>query len=90
MTFPSPGDLTDPGIKPEFPVSHALQAVSLPAEPSRKLILDESDFFPFFFGKTLCFITLPNLTTEHMSQINILIYICVLILILGEYRYTQT
>ena len=30
LPFPSPGDLPDPGIKPESPV---LQADSLPAEP---------------------------------------------------------
>ena len=28
--FPSPGDLPDPGIKPESPVSPALQVGSLP------------------------------------------------------------
>ena len=31
--FPSPGDLMDPEIKPEFP---ALQADSLPSEPLEK------------------------------------------------------
>ena len=34
--FPSPGDLPDPGIKPESP---ALQADSLPSEPPREPIL---------------------------------------------------
>ena len=33
-----PGDLPDPGIKPMSPVSAALQADSLPAEPSGKPI----------------------------------------------------
>ena len=33
LLFPSPGDLSDPGIKP---VSPAFQADSLPAEPSGK------------------------------------------------------
>ena len=33
LPFPSPGDLPDPGIKPGSP---ALQAVSLPSEPSGK------------------------------------------------------
>ena len=37
LPFPSPGDLPDPGIKPQSPVSPALQADSLPAEPSGKL-----------------------------------------------------
>ena len=32
-TFPSPGDLPDPGIKPISPGSPALQADSLPSEP---------------------------------------------------------
>ena len=31
--FPSAGDLLDPGVKPASPVSPALQADSLPAEP---------------------------------------------------------
>ena len=35
---PPPGDLPDPGIKPMSPVSPALQADSLPAEPSGKPI----------------------------------------------------
>ena len=34
--FPPPGDLPDPGIKTMSPVSRALQADSLPAEPSGK------------------------------------------------------
>ena len=34
--FLSPGDLPDPGIEPMSPVSPALQADSLPAEPSGK------------------------------------------------------
>jgi len=33
LTFPSPGDLPNPGIKPMSP---ALQADSLPSEPPRK------------------------------------------------------
>jgi len=32
LPFPSPGDLPNPQIEPESPVSPALQAVSLPAE----------------------------------------------------------
>ncbi|CAM9903543.1 unnamed protein product [Rangifer tarandus platyrhynchus] len=34
--FPSPGDLPHLGIKPESPLPSALQADSLPAEPSGK------------------------------------------------------
>ena len=33
LSFPSPGDLPDPGIEPESP---ALQADSLPTEPQEK------------------------------------------------------
>ena len=33
LSFPSPGDLPDPGIKPRSP---ALQANSLPSEPLEK------------------------------------------------------
>ena len=36
LPFPSPGDLSDPGIEPKSPVSLALPADSLPAEPSEK------------------------------------------------------
>ena len=36
LSFSSPGDLSDPGIEPMFPVSPALQADSLPTEPSGK------------------------------------------------------
>ena len=38
LPFPSPGDLPHLGIEPPSPVSPALQADSLPAEPSGKLI----------------------------------------------------
>ena len=37
LPFPPPGDLPDQGIEPASPVSPALQADSLPAEPSGKL-----------------------------------------------------
>ena len=33
LPFPSPGDLTNPGVKPASPVSPALQAGSLPTQP---------------------------------------------------------
>ena len=33
LPFPPPGDLLDPGIEPESPVSPTLQADSLTAEP---------------------------------------------------------
>ena len=37
--FPPPGDLSDPQIEPTSPVSPALQADSLPTEPSGKPII---------------------------------------------------
>ena len=36
LPFSPPGGLPDPGIEPTTPVSAALQADSLPAEPLRK------------------------------------------------------
>ena len=36
VAFPSPGDLSDPGIKPYSLASSALSGSSLPAEPSEK------------------------------------------------------
>ena len=36
VAYPPPRDLPDPGIEPLSPVSPALQANSLPAEPSGK------------------------------------------------------
>ena len=41
LPFPSPGDLPDPGMEPTSPVSPALQADSLPAEPLGKPRLRE-------------------------------------------------
>ena len=38
LPFPLPGDLPDPRIKPTSPLSPALQADSLPKEPSGKPI----------------------------------------------------
>ena len=36
LPYPSPGDHPDPGIEPVSPMSSALQADSLPTEPSGK------------------------------------------------------
>ena len=41
LPCPPPGDLPDPGTEPESPASPALQADSLPAEPSGKPTLDQ-------------------------------------------------
>ena len=46
LPFPSPGDLPDTGIEPASPVSRALQANSLPAEPLRKGSPVNPAFFP--------------------------------------------
>ena len=48
LPFPSPGDLSDPGIDPMSLVSPALHTDSLPAEPSGKPL-----------GKTVCTKYLP-------------------------------
>ena len=40
LPFPSPGDLPDAGIEPVSPVSPALQADFLPAEPSGNVSLE--------------------------------------------------
>ena len=53
LPFPSPGDLPDPGIKPESP---ALQADSLPSEPPETPILKvwfsfTTEFLLFLFFK---------------------------------------
>ena len=47
LPFPPPGDLSDPGTQPMSPVSLALQADSLPTEPSGKPITygEKSKFF---------------------------------------------
>jgi len=42
LPFPPPGDLPDPGIKPTFPVSPALQGDFLPTEPTPCLILTQN------------------------------------------------
>ena len=51
LPLPSPGDLPDPGFEPMSPVSPALQADSLPLEPStgeahRKIILGNNNNYP--------------------------------------------
>ena len=56
--FSAPGDLPDPGIKPTSPVSPALPADSLPAEPSRKALSSFPDiifhsFSNFYLGHHL-------------------------------------
>ena len=39
LPFPTPGDLADPGIEPEYHLFPASQADSLPTEPSGKPLL---------------------------------------------------
>ena len=41
LPFPPPRDLPDPGIKPESPVSFALQVGSLPIEPLGKPLVSQ-------------------------------------------------
>ena len=64
LPSPSPGNLPDPGIKQLSPVSPALQAHSLPAEPDQ-----DKNHFPFFITvqflsySTSCFkITIQTLS----------------------------
>ena len=45
LLFPPPGDLPNPGVEPESPVSPALQADSLPNEPSGKPTGGTSDSY---------------------------------------------
>ena len=45
LPFPSPGDLPDPGMEPVSPVNLALQADSLPAEPSGNHHTERGFFF---------------------------------------------
>ena len=47
LPLPPPGDLPEPGIKPVSPVSPALQADSLPTEPSES---GQSQGLRFKFG----------------------------------------
>ena len=54
LPFPSPGNLPDPGIEPMSPLSPALQADSLPTEPSGRakivrLFMSSLIFFSSFF-----------------------------------------
>ena len=49
--IPPPGDLPHTGIKPAAPVSPALQADSLPIEPSGKKINGNSTVFVGLFCK---------------------------------------
>ena len=47
LSFPPPGDLPNPGIEPTSPVSPALQADSLPAEPSESWVRVIALFYSF-------------------------------------------
>ena len=61
LLFPPPGDLPDPGIEPQCPLSPALQVDSLPTEPTGKPFwkvwwMDKSVCAFFFFNKQLHYI----------------------------------
>ena len=63
LPFPSPGDLPNPGIEPRSPVSPALQADSLAAEPQRQSwCLGRGCLAPFErdSGGTLALCPLPS------------------------------
>ena len=57
LPFPPPGDLPDPRIKPTSPMSPALQADSLPAEPLGK---PSQEAFKFPKGKNTVSISGPT------------------------------
>ena len=59
LPFPLPGDLPDPGIEPTSPMSPALQADSLPTEPSGKPT-DICGQYHFQATKRLCQIQEPG------------------------------
>ena len=61
LPCPLPGDLPDPGIKPESPVSPALQVDSLSTEPLGKLQLP---------GKSLIYLAVPgvNCSTQALPS----------------------
>ena len=46
LPCPPPGDLPDPGIKPVFLMSPALQVGSLPSEPQRSYNAIDGKIFP--------------------------------------------
>ena len=61
MPFPLPVDLPDPGVGPDPPVSPALQADSLPAEP-----LGKPNQALLYLYRMLCFrATGPYLTLKN-------------------------
>ena len=57
LPFPSPGDLSDPGIKPRSP---ALQAEALPSEPQGKILV----FFNVVFNNQHTWFLTWNLNDE--------------------------
>ena len=58
LSFPSPGDLPNPGIKPR---SSTLQVDSLPAEPPGKPLYFNCFFFFFFKAQSCDFFGVPHL-----------------------------
>ena len=80
LPLPSPGDLPDPGIESASPVSPALQADSVPAEPSEKVIL-----YIYTQEKEL---NSPQTTYIHI-YVGIHVYVCVYIWS-GGYLHTHS
>ena len=60
MPFPPPGDLSNPGTEFMSPVSSALQADYLPAEPSGKCSFKKKNDIHFFSGTHYCKIYLVH------------------------------
>ena len=63
LPFPPPGDLPDPGIKPESP---ALQADTLPSEPPGKHLYERR----YWMGDKCCGTTASRVSFQMGSPVN--------------------
>ena len=72
LSFPPPGELPNPGIKPESPVSPALQVDSLSTEPLGKPQIDlkkkkvQKIIWPSITGKDSFFFFYPTCFLSHL------------------------
>ena len=68
LPFPSPGDLTDPGIEPGSP---ALQADSLPSEPPGKpMCIHKKEYLVIQRNKVLIYMTTQTNLEMMPCEIN--------------------
>ena len=68
--FPSPGDLPNPGTEATSPVSPALQADSVPAEPPGKLIL-RLTILNYIVKRKSCCLHIPLRELPHTVSIEV-------------------